>query len=223
MKRNTFTSFVPLHLASALILPTLFGCSPAADPVAKGGAHFTITHSSVADAGNCGLTSIGGLGDTTPPELPSAGSYPRAWGERVADGKAIEGSDGNYVVKCTMGGSSSSRTISIEMSGPNTSLQRGDAVGLTGVYIDGTIKSDGTGEASVAVRTTKSGMAISSAPCTLSAVPEEGEPTDSPENFQVGEDHARFTFVCPYTDLNDDDFSDCETRGTIQVADCAKE
>ncbi len=206
----------------ALVLAAGLGCSPAADPVAKGGAHYQVTYQSDPNAtGTCGLTSVGGIGDPTPPDLPSAGTVPSGWGKPVPDGKLIEGSDGNYTVECQMS-KGNNHEIYIEMEGPNTSPQAGSATGLTGVIVDGTLKSDGTGSATISLRISPRGVATSTVPCTLAAVPAKGEPTDNPKSFDMSDEHAKFTFKCPEAALSLDPFSDCETRGTIQVFDCAK-
>ena len=214
----TRLKLAPFCLAAAYSL----GCSPAADPIAKGGAHYQVTYPTADGVeGSCGLISIGGIGDPIPPELQSGNMPPNSWGTEVTDGQATE-SGGRYTVECSMTGGDN-KAIEITMSGPNTSPQKGGADGLTGLVISGTLDSDGTGEGTVSVRTTTSGVASPNTTCTLEAVPEEDEPPDDAENFQVTDTDARFTFECINTTPSLDQFSTCATRGTVTVRDCIKD
>lgn len=199
-----------------LVALSVVACSPALEPPAKGSAQYSIDEPAV---GKCGVTSVGGIGDGVGnvPELPSGTAPPDEFGVEVHDGQAIEGGTGTYVVRCRIAGESSFE-VSVEMEGPNHSLQAGAAT-ETAINVTGTIGANGEGTGSVYYKTTRSGGGenVPTSPCTLSAIPSDGG------GFQIDEGEARFTFFCPETTLYLDDFAQCEAKGTIQVRDCIKD
>lgn len=196
-----------------------FACSPAADPIGKGQVHFQIAYPTDPQVTQtCSLPGVGGVGDP-PPSLP-VGTDVTSYGEPVTDGQTIEGSNGNYVVECTVTGGDNHR-IDVVIEGPNTSpLAKATDAGTTAtVEIHGSIGEDGTGEGTVSVGTPGTGpnTSMGGYPCTLTALRnDDGEP-------DIKGGAASFVFLCTRTQTPLSDFGICETRGTVIVRSCVDE
>lgn len=206
---------------AALISTFVFGCSPPPDPIAKASASFKVDYPVTPGLkGTCNAVATAGIGsDAGVPELPVAGqTSPRIseFGGEIVDGQTGSNGKGRYDVECKITGEETMQ-LEITMSGPNTHpLVDATSAGVARLQLTGTIKADGTGDGFVSVLTTKTGNVSPEVPCIFAAV---AEPADA-SKFQVAPGEARLTFTCPHAKSALDDFSVCETRGTISIRDC---
>jgi hypothetical protein len=196
-----------------------FACSPAADPIGKGQVHFQIAYPTDPQVTQtCSLPGVGGIGDP-PPSLP-VGTDVSSYGEPVTDGQTIEGSNGNYIVDCTITGGDTHK-IDLIIEGPNTSpLAKATDAGVAAkVEIHGSIGADGTGEGTVSagIPSTGPNTSVGGYPCTLTALLDENGDPD------VKGGAASFIFLCPRAQTPLSDFGICETRGTVIVRSCLDE
>lgn len=194
---------------------SFLGCSPAPDPVGKAAVHFQVRYPSDPDVtGTCDNPGIGGIGDP-PPSLPS-GLDVSSFGEVVADGQSIEGTNGNYIVKCTV---TDGGKIEVDIEGPNDSPQSGATMGtITRMTVSGSIgdSGSGTGQVTVGIPDTGPNSPRAGYACELNAV---ADPND-PGEFLLKEGEATFTFFCPRTESTLSDFGTCETVGTVVLKSC---
>lgn len=214
-------------LSAAVLFPTfVLACSPPPDPIAKASASFKVDYPVTPGvSGTCNETATAGIGsEDGVPDLPVAGQTTGRisdFGGEVVDGQTGANGKGRYDVECKITGG---EVMELEMtiSGPNTHPLVDTATsGVVRVKLDGTINADGTGTGNVTVTTTKTSSVYPypMTNCTFAAVP---EPQDSTK-FQVSPGEARLVFTCPQTQSALDDFSMCETRGTISIRDCFTE
>lgn len=210
----------PLALALAPSCAVLFSCSPAAEPIAKASAHYLVDfpRSPTVD-GVCNETAQGAIAPdpNNTADLPLAQSevLPKDFGELVANG-------GTNAIACTIKHVAGGYNVNIEMAGPNVSPTAGSATGETRLNVTNAfIGDDGIGEGSVVVSTTDTSV-VAPKPttvCLLRAIPDP----QVAGAFQMRKGEARFVFTCENTTSALDDFSTCETRGTIWVDDCLDE
>ncbi len=204
-----------LALALASISAFLAGCSPPADPIAKASAHYLVDFPQSAGVGGaCNGTAQAAIAsdESNTADLPLAQSeiLPTDFGHLVSNGRENS-------ISCTVQRVSDGYNISMYLAGPNVSPTAGSAIGETRLRISNAfIGDDGVGTGRVVVNTTNVQQVSPNLPCQLRAIP---DPQDS-SLFQMREGEARFVFVCPDTTSSLDDFSTCETRGTVWVDDC---
>ncbi len=212
-------------LGGAVLLSNfVLGCSPPPDPIAKASASFKVDYPTTPGVkGTCNETATAGIGsEAGVPELPVAGitsGRVSDFGGEVVDGQTGSNGKGRYDVECKITGE---ETMELEMliSGPNTHpLVDTTTSGVVQLKLKGTMKPDGTGSGSVTVVTTKTSAVSPTTDCVFAAV---GEPQDA-SKFQVSPGEARLVFTCPQARSALDDFSVCETRGTISIRDCFEE
>jgi hypothetical protein len=218
----------------ASLVGVLSACSPAADPVGRGGFHFKVDNplsSDLLDQGfNCAVPGVGGIGspkpenDTArpgPPDLPVAGSdtQPVNMGSKVTDGQKA-GTSGSYRVQCTVKGSSTYTVEITDLLGPNTSEFAASTSGETSLRMTGSINAaTGEGTGKVYVRTTETNAVSPNTNCTLKVLTDE----DDASSFRVKRGSVDMTFVCPDNTPATAQLSRCETRGTITLDDCLEE
>lgn len=219
-------------LSGAVLLSTAcLGCSAAPEPIAKGSASFKVDYPTDPDVkGTCNQTTTAGIGsELGVPDLPSAGARLDEdlfvtiddFGGQIIDGQTGSNGSGKYDIECTIKGDDS-YSLDIEISGPNTHDLAGLDVDTTmSVNLSGTIEANGVGTGRVTVYTpsTSAVSPLGAATCELLALP---DPNDSSQR-QIGNGEVTLIFKCANANSALDDFSACETRGTIQLTDCLEE
>ena len=211
----------------------LSACSPPADPIGRGGAHFQVADPLAADLRaqgfHCDVPGVGGIGapraedensQPGPPQLPTAGSdvQPANMGSKVSDGQKA-GTAGKYKVQCTVRGSST-YTVELDMAGPNSSEFAPNSSGAATIRLSGSINADtGEGTGQVYVRTTETNAVSPNGTCTFQVLT---DPKDASQ-YRIKPGSVDMTFLCPDNTPSNSDFSRCETRGTITLDDCIED
>lgn len=216
---------------TVLLSMASLACSAAPEPIAKGSASFKVDYPTDPDIeGTCNATTTGGIGsEQGVPDLPSAGQELTEdffavigdFGGQIIDGQTGSNGSGKYDIECTVKGDDS-YAVDITISGPNTHDLAGLDVDTTmSIELNGTIESNGVGTGKVTVYTpsTSAVSPLGMETCELLALP---DPNDSTRR-QIGGGEATLLFRCPNANSALDDFSACETRGTIRLVDCLEE
>ncbi len=221
-------------IASAVSV--LSACSPPADPIGRGAAHFAVDDPLASDLRDakftCAVPGIGGIGapgeDPTrpkpgfPPDLPTRGStvQPVNMGRKVADGEKA-GDFGSYRVECKVSGKNSF-SIEIDLAGPNASEFAPSTSGEAALRLVGSVDgATGVGTGQVYVRTTET-AAIRPNPektCSLQVLTDSNDASI----YRVEPGKVDLTFVCEDNTPTTAEFSRCETRGTVTVENCLED
>ncbi len=209
------------------VLVTFTGCSPAADPIARGAAHYR-AQGCISSYGGIGAEEPDAAGNTGVPDLPISNTPSTNPGGLVVDGQLAPGTNVPYEVECSVTGSDT-LFIDATMKGPNISPNSASQQTETSLAVSGTIGPDGTGLGQVSFSTaeTLGAVPVQNTTCDLTATPDplhacsDEACTGTTEPGETG--RMWIEFFCPEVRVNTTgmETADCETDGTIVMERCA--